>query len=448
MDTTLLNNQVVLFNHKKNLTLKDSRTLTRAIVRYVSIIWFISLGTFILFTFPNKISTEKQAIASTPKLFIILGILSLSILLLRVNQVSFNKRIFTEIMSLLSLGYSTFMAVYLRDFRIDNINELYKIFNYLWPILLIAIFWYGGISFLENKINPFLSKLMLWKTLMTSLLLSIVLLIYLFISTYTKLIPGPAKSFSLEKEDDFLFLCGLVMLVLGYVALFITRWFYFRKKGSTEYMTKNVTSSLALIIIIPMTLWYIIKYIVGPILLEDYLFIIFDLFAIGLVAWFAIVSKGTMSSPLVFSAIFAISILMIWSNKFVFEYIQSNLTKTWKTSINLLSISTVTIILFFKNNPLTRNQSFSMLSFIFMIGVYTLSEWLLAAWPQLRDDANKAISIIGNLTIDDTMNTTVLLGSISLLSSTIHTWYKTQSRANRILRIKLKKAMEGGINEA
>ena len=321
-----------------------------------------------------------------------------------------------------------------------------NLFYLTWPFMIFLIIWYIGISFFERNARPFISSYLRWKSFNTLLLIVLIWITYIFVNRHTRIFGNnlPA-SVDIHNNIQFLHLASMLLIISLVVVLWIVRMISYRKKIKNEELLKNISISAAVIILLPLTIWFVVIYIESPKYTNDFLMIIADIISVGVALVFTFIKRLRVASSVVNSTVYSIALMVIWLNKFAIEYASNSaLSHNWETSVTLISLTIVVLLIFIKNNPATKIQSLSELLFVFNVMVFILIEWVISGWSDARQSLNTTFSLFG-VSSDETLNTLVLFSLLGLVATSIIAWYKVQSRINYNLSKKLK-SVKGGRN--
>ena len=438
--------EVILFKSKVNKLSTNSKYTFRAIVRYAIILVIASLITFTLFQVKGPVQDGTAAKAAGSHIGVAVVLVLIGVSAVRMNQYYFNGSIFNISMVILSMGYAGFVAVFLRTLNVTETNEFYKFFYFVWPIFAVLVLWYIGLAIFERNTRPFLSKFMIWKSGSSVLFIGFLWATFAYLDAHTSYL-GSSSYTGINTEDtiQFMHLVGIGSLLVIMFILWLVRKNIFKKRLIMEEMTKNISLSVAMMILLPITIWFAITYFKLPVYTNDYLLIIVDVISLGFALAFTILRKSRISSPSVTTVVYSISMLFIWLNKFGFEYISGiRLTHDWVLSITLTSLTLVMVMVFIKSNPASKALSFSQLMFITFVAIFVLIEWTMSGWPTARDSLNLTLQIFG-ISYDEMLNTFVLFSAMALVTSAILGWYRVQAVINHNLQKKIR-SEKGGQN--
>lgn len=450
--------EAIIFKSRMKKQTENSKFRFRLFSSLVIIASFVSMVTFILFQIKGEITSLDDAKRIIPKFAVMLLLLMIGWSAISSIKRSYSHKWIIVIFTLIYIGYGIFATIYLRDFQVDNSlgTESY-IFILIWkiglffvlPLYLFSLF-NRVIQFIfDSKTRPMLVKFYIQSIIvMTGMIFAFGLLIlFLILHTNIAMVASDdPNSTSVDTKinlsDSLLtfHLFIIVVLVLSSLILKIVSLIKNRKITDMAFNRGIVVYSFSLMVVLPLAIWYTYKFIPSNPGSGEWIFIISDIIIITIATLFTFLKKGRLSSPIVQNVIYSLSITLIWLNKFAFESQRQMIIHNWIISTTLLSIAYILILMKIRNNPLTVSISWSIMSFVFTMFVFTLIEWVFSRWTDVRNEINSILDTFG-LTIDDSLNILVLLSSVSILLTTVRKWYKLQSKLSRS-NIKFK----GGVN--
>lgn len=440
----MANRDVIIFKSKANRNATSSKYTFRAIVRYSIIFTLSSLIGFLLFSLGSLTNVtsdfNQYAKDNVAKLFAIGLIISVGIIAIKMNQTSFNASILNLIMVLLCIGYAAFLSIHFRDYKVAEFKNLEKLYHYAWPIAAFLTFWYFLASFVERRTRPQLSKYMIWRAFSAINIQAIFWLGYIYAFKFTSIIRDTHDTFDKENPLHLLLVVGAGLLVLGEIAQTIVRLLKYRTALSKEEILKSISLAVVFMITIPLAIWFIYNYIVLPKSRDEYLFSIAPVLIMVFGLWVTLLKKGRVSSPVISTTIYSVSIVMIWTNKFAFDSFEIlDLRQGWEISMSLIAMVTIVIFMFIKNNPASLMQSLSQILFAILVSAFILGDSVIAAFPDSRDVINTSLEISVGMSWDEALNIIMLTSSAGLALSATSAWYKVQAKINHNLSVKLRK---------
>lgn len=440
----MANRDVIIFKSKANRNSTHSKYTFRAIVRYSIIFTMSSLIAFLLFSLgslqnvTSDFSQFKEENMS--KLVAIALIVSIGVIAVKMNQTSFNASALNIVMVVLCIGYAAFIAIYFRDYKVDELKNLQIMYHFAWPVAVFLTVWYFLASYVERKTRPQLSKYMIWRAISAINIQVIVWLCFIYAFKFTSLIRDSHDSFDKENPLHLLIVVSAALLLLGEIAQTIVRVIKYRTALSREEILKSVSLAIVFMTTIPLTIWFVFNYIIFPKSLYEFLFSIVPILVMGFGLWVTLLRKGRVSSPVISTTIYSISIVMIWTNKFSFDSFQIlDINPDWEMAMSLIAMATIVIFMFIKNNPASLMQSISQIIFALLVSAFILGNSVIAAFPDSRDTLNASLEISVGMSWDEALNIIMLTSSAGLALSATSSWYKIQAKINHNLSIKLRK---------
>lgn len=439
---------IILFKSKTKKISVNSKFIFRAIVRYSISLIIASIVTYLLFQIKdvninNTVSATKDVWF---KFILIFTVVLIGYITIKMNQYVFNGNIFNITMVLIAVGYAIFISIFLQDIRLESLDQISYLLMFLLPFPSFMLIWYLGIIFFERKTRPFLSKYMMWKSIGSILGQFLLWLGYWFISEHTDLIHDGNYRVDLESKATMFHIIAMIAVFIFMMVLTIVRFMKFKKKTQKNEIIKSISISVAAILIIPLTIWFTWRYIETPNYSKDYLIISLNLLVIAFAMWITSLKNTRLASSVVSNLMYAISILFIWAIKFAFEFTAvGDVTKNLKTSITLISLSIIVILIYVKNNPITIVQSLAQLTFIILVTIYILAEWIIANDPKLISDIEEFLNNMNiKINIDEMLNTVVLSGTTGMVTGAISLWYRTQTKINKNIQKNTAKGVPNG----
>lgn len=426
--------ELVLQNSWLSKLSLDSLLKFKAIVRYLLIIAYCYIGVYLLFGLENKFDVSKSGANKAGYKVMLIGInIYMAQIGLKRNAYAMNGKMFNLFMNMCLLGYATFIAIHFRDNNVKSFADMYKFVYYVYPILAFHALWYWGCAFMDRKTRPFLSKVMLYKSVTHIFMMLIMLMAHFLLSGYTDLIHHTGKKISLKDKDQVPLIFFMIFTTINMFVLFVFRNVRFHTKIRLNDLGKTLSLSMVFIIIIPLTIWYLFKIGAIPENSYEWITIAIPLAAVVAVFIYTVIKKSYLSSSKVYVTILSIAIVMTWTSKiWTTQQWPFEIRMNVSTAVTLVAVSLMVIMAFIKNFNMTKIISMGYIGVAFSIIIIVLYDWLITSYPAVYD----LMSTMG-IEVDDVLNTLLLTDCLFMVMSSIISWYRIQRVINKNFKRKL-----------
>ncbi len=419
---------VLLQSDKKSNPYMSSAFSMRNLLRNFVVTIYFSLICVLIFKITATPASPKEIINVAWKFLLVGIIIRITTASIRMIQSTYYSYIFTSVFLLLYLGYSIFLVAYLGIGHVPtNYTGIYKIIYYSFPIIGVEIIWGIAYWMLESKSNPFVAVAKVFNSFLFALLVIVMLFVNILI--HDNFLPGHTKSFDAKDPETLTLIIAIIILsIAGSIASFIL-YRKAKKRNLTIGDNRNLSFSIAVLAVIPLSIWLISKFFVWTSGSPQVIYLLIMIAIVLIATVFTINRKTELASPRIFVVVISAAFVGLWGVKFFYEfYYGDSISSVFTSAITLMGHSAITLLVYLKNPKVSQGISKLYKGYAYLVAVVSMIMFVVGSVGIPK----------GVLPFDvgQIINTITVITPALLLVVSMATWLFTQYNLKRHVKIK------------